>query len=280
MKSQSGDKAGNTVRAQVGQALDAAAILKQVNDEERHRRKAAEGDERKMPNRRLTSPEIAILDRLQASTVEALDVMAAGYPELLFALRRRLFTRLMHIERGTPAHRNKLKAERWQGQQGLCAMCNGPMEQKGSELDRLVAWKGYTTENTRLVDHDCHVADQKRKGFGDVEADIAERLDDLDEVASEVDTCEIMTDEGLGHDQRPCSKSPRPLSLPDDLRGNELNHVAERHPHYGPRSFRCLGRLPICNARLTSRSFRPERLQRHRIRLLGLRRQHWRPVGR
>ena len=149
-----------------------------------------------MPNRRLTPPEIASLNKLQASTVEALDAMATGDPELLFALRRRLFTRLMHLERGTPAHRNKLKAEQWQAQRGLCAMCNGSMEQKGSELDRFVAWKGYTTDNTRLVHHDCHVADQRRKGFSDVEADIAEHLDDLDAVASEVDTCEIMTDDG------------------------------------------------------------------------------------
>ena len=41
------------------------------------------------------------------------------------------------------------------------------MEQKGSELDRFKASDGYTVENTRLVHHECHVADQKAKGYSD-----------------------------------------------------------------------------------------------------------------
>lgn len=149
-----------------------------------------------MPNRRLTAPEIASLNALQAQTVDALDKLADGDPELLFALRRRLFTRLMHLERGTPAHRTKLKAEKWKTQGGRCAMCKESMPQKGSELDRFVAWKGYTPENTQLVHHECHVEDQRRKGFTDTEAEIVERIDELDEITSDLDSCEIQTADG------------------------------------------------------------------------------------
>ena len=46
------------------------------------------------------------------------------------------------------------------------------MEQKGSELDRGVARLGYTVEKTRLVHHECHVADHKAKGFTDTAAEI------------------------------------------------------------------------------------------------------------
>ncbi len=144
-----------------------------------------------MPNRRLTPSEIASLNSLQAQTVDALAKLAGEDPELLFALRRRLYTRLMHLERGTPAHRTKLKAEKWKAQGGICAMCDKNMPQKGSELDRFVAWKGYTAENTRLVHHECHVDDQRRKGFTDTEADIVERIDELDEIEADLDSCEI-----------------------------------------------------------------------------------------
>lgn len=149
-----------------------------------------------MPNRRLTPDEIASLNELQAQTVDALDKLAGQNPELLFALRRRLYTRLMHLERGTPAHRTKLKAEKWKTQGGFCAVCKKEMAQKGSELDRFVAWKGYTAENTRLVHHECHVEDQRRKGFTDTEADIVERINELDEIMSDLDSCEIRTADG------------------------------------------------------------------------------------
>ena len=118
-----------------------------------------------MPNRRLTLPEIASLNELQAVTVAALAFLAGDDGELLFALRRRLYTRLMHLERGTPMHRTKLKRVKWKSQNGLCELCGRAMDQKGSELDRFKASDGYTVENTRLVHHDCHVADQAEKGY-------------------------------------------------------------------------------------------------------------------
>jgi hypothetical protein len=44
-------------------------------------------------------------------------------------------------------------------------MCEEPMDVKGSELDRADPVDGYTAENTRLVHHACHWADQATKGF-------------------------------------------------------------------------------------------------------------------
>ena len=76
-----------------------------------------------MPNRRLTPSEIANLNELQDVTVAALKFLAGDDEELRCALRRRLYTRIMHLERGTPAHRTKLKAEKWRDQGGVCAMC-------------------------------------------------------------------------------------------------------------------------------------------------------------
>ena len=118
-----------------------------------------------MPNRRLTPSEIASLNELQDVTVAALKFLAGGDAELLFALRRRLYTRLMHLERGTPMHRTKLKKLKWKAQDGKCALCGKAMEQKGSELDRDVARLGYTVENTRLVHHECRVKDQAETGY-------------------------------------------------------------------------------------------------------------------
>ena len=65
-----------------------------------------------MPSRRLTSPEIAKLDELKRRVVADLTALADGDGFLLSALRRRLYARLMHMERETPADRNKLKAEK------------------------------------------------------------------------------------------------------------------------------------------------------------------------
>ena len=90
---------------------------------------------------------------------------AGGDPVLLLALRRRLFIRLIYWERGTPAERTKLKAVKHEAQGGLCALCAKPMDMKGSELDRADPVEGYTAENTRLVLHSCHQANQAAKGF-------------------------------------------------------------------------------------------------------------------
>lgn len=118
-----------------------------------------------MRNRRLTPEEIEKLNALQAGVVDKLSELAGDDPVLLFALRRRLYTRLMHMERGTPAERTRLKAKKWNDQGGKCALCGESMEQHGSELDRRYPVLGYTVENTQLVHHECHVRNQAEKGY-------------------------------------------------------------------------------------------------------------------
>jgi hypothetical protein len=91
--------------------------------------------------------------------------IAGADTELLFALRRRLIVKLTHDERGTPAHRNKLKSLKRIQQNGACAICLKPLPEKYAELDRFNASAGYTPENTRLVHHECHTADQAAKDY-------------------------------------------------------------------------------------------------------------------
>ena len=119
-----------------------------------------------MPNRQLTTNEIETIFRPLLNDVRRrLDELSGGDPSLLFALRRKLFKDLSYLERGKPMSRNKLKAFK-RGQQGnLCATCAKPLPEKGAELDRLNAQDGYTAENTRLVHHDCHVAQQQARNF-------------------------------------------------------------------------------------------------------------------
>ncbi len=120
-----------------------------------------------MPNRRLTKNEISFTTRLLDEVREELRKLSGGDPELLFAMRRRIYIRLMYDERSSPAERHKLKTKKWEEQKGLCAICDKEMPLKHSELDRTKASAGYTSENTRLVHHDCHVADQAAKKFND-----------------------------------------------------------------------------------------------------------------
>jgi len=94
-----------------------------------------------------------------------LHELSGGDARLMWALRRKLAKELVYIERSSPAARNKLKATMWAKQNGNCALCNHPMSQKGSELDRAEAFLGYVESNVRLVHHECHIKDQESKGY-------------------------------------------------------------------------------------------------------------------
>jgi hypothetical protein len=118
-----------------------------------------------MPNRKLSAVEIASAVKLHNSIRMRLDKLSAGDPELLFALRRRLIVKLTHDERGTPAHRNKIKRLKRAEQNGLCPICSKELPLKYAELDRFSASAGYTMGNTRLVHHDCHIQDQAGKSY-------------------------------------------------------------------------------------------------------------------
>jgi hypothetical protein len=118
-----------------------------------------------MPNRKLTTIEIAAAVELHNSIQKRLKKISSGDPELLFALRRRLIVKLTHDERGTPAHRNKIKRLKRAEQNGKCAICSEELPLKYAELDRFNASAGYTMQNTRLVHHDCHIKDQAEKAY-------------------------------------------------------------------------------------------------------------------
>lgn len=94
-----------------------------------------------------------------------LNRLSGGDDALLFALRRKLAKELMYLERSKPAQRKRLKSKMWKKQNGLCALCHQPMDVTGSELDRFKAIDGYTEDNVRLIHHECHIDDQRQKGF-------------------------------------------------------------------------------------------------------------------
>ncbi|MFZ2853453.1 MAG: hypothetical protein WAZ34_05000 [Rhodocyclaceae bacterium] len=119
----------------------------------------------------MTNPQLTKEQRTQLfaplfERVKAeLDTFSGGNTQLMWALRRKLAKELVYIERSTPAVRNKLKALMWAKQNGGCALCNKPMPQKGSELDRFEAYLGYVENNVRLVHHECHIKDQADKRY-------------------------------------------------------------------------------------------------------------------
>lgn len=71
----------------------------------------------------------------------------------------------MHLERSTPAVRSKLKMKKWIEQKGICPVCSQLLPEKHADLDRIEAFLGYTPENTRLVHHECHIAEMKEKKY-------------------------------------------------------------------------------------------------------------------
>jgi hypothetical protein len=119
-----------------------------------------------MPNPQLTNEQRERLFKPLFDLVRAeLQRLSEGDTNLLWALRRKLAKELVYLERGTPAHRNKLKALMWEKQNGVCALCEKSMPQKNSELDRCEAVLGYIESNVRLLCHDCHINDQDKKKY-------------------------------------------------------------------------------------------------------------------
>jgi hypothetical protein len=119
-----------------------------------------------MSTPRLTDRQRAqLFEPIFAATVAELERLSAGDPSVLWALRRKLTKELIYLERGTPQMRTALKHRKMAAQNGMCALCGQKLPPSGSELDRHIAFGGYTDENTRLVHHGCHVADQQRKKY-------------------------------------------------------------------------------------------------------------------
>jgi hypothetical protein len=118
-----------------------------------------------MPGIRLTPDQAAAANALLKYVRDQLKVMSSDDEQLHFSLRRRIYIRLSYDERGSPAHRKKLKERKWKEQRGKCASCSEDLPVSGAELDRLDAVAGYTPENTRLICHSCHRKQQAERGF-------------------------------------------------------------------------------------------------------------------
>lgn len=118
-----------------------------------------------MAIRKLSIEQNEAVDGLLEEVRERLDELSGADRELLFAYRRRIYLRLTHDERGTPAHRKKLKRAKMLEQDGKCQICGLPLPSTEAELDRFVASAGYTPENTQLVHHQCHRDQQRDRGF-------------------------------------------------------------------------------------------------------------------
>lgn len=118
-----------------------------------------------MANRRLTKHELELVDWLLAEIRGRIASLAGDDPELLFAYRRKLYKQLVYDERGTPASRNKAKDRQWAVQGGLCAICQQPLPEKYTVLDRTEAYKGYVPGNVRLIHDTCDRKAQKEKGY-------------------------------------------------------------------------------------------------------------------
>lgn len=115
--------------------------------------------------RKLTESERKLAKKILENTRRRIVEMADGDTNLLWAVRRYVYIRLQHDERGNPTQRKILKLKKWVAQKGKCAMCGKKLPEKGAELDRIYPMKGYTLANTRLVCQKCHRTDQEKKGF-------------------------------------------------------------------------------------------------------------------
>ncbi|MFA4226395.1 hypothetical protein P2C08_09040 [Xanthomonas perforans] len=89
-----------------------------------------------MANPRLTPEQLdlarALLDEVRARLVD----LSGGGKELLFAYRHKVYKELMHDERSKPMIRRRLKQLKMKEQQGICALCNELLPERGAVLDR------------------------------------------------------------------------------------------------------------------------------------------------
>ena len=118
-----------------------------------------------MANRNLTPVELEASRALLTNIRERLTSLAGGDAELLFAYRRKIAKELGYDERKHPMARRKLKAQKRKEQGGVCARCPDKLPERYAVLDRIVASKGYTAENTRLICEKCDREVQAERGY-------------------------------------------------------------------------------------------------------------------
>jgi ribosomal protein L44E len=119
-----------------------------------------------MANRQLTKTELSTLAHpLIAHVRQRLQKLSGGDAELLWVLRRKLAKELIYDERGKPMFRRKLKKRKSSEQNGRCAICHEALPDKCVVLDRLIAMRGYTSANTRLLCRECDFEVQSDRQF-------------------------------------------------------------------------------------------------------------------
>jgi hypothetical protein len=122
-------------------------------------------NEERRENRRLTPSEQDAAKQILGAARCRLEGAAQGDPELLFALRRYVYVRLTHDERGKPMQRRVLKLQKMADQRGLCALCRQPLPRRNAVLDRFNATDGYSASNTRVLCPTCDAAVQAERKF-------------------------------------------------------------------------------------------------------------------
>jgi hypothetical protein len=124
-----------------------------------------------MANPRMSDDELTTARQILNEVRNGISETTKGDQKFGFALRRYVYKKLSYDERGSPAHRAKLKKLKLIEQKGQCAYHRCPVPGKKlskddePELDRRDAIKGYTSENTEIVHHGCHRQSQVDKGF-------------------------------------------------------------------------------------------------------------------
>lgn len=116
-------------------------------------------------NRNLTASELESARKLLNEIRAKLDEMSGDDKGLRFALNRKVFKELSYDERESPAFRRRLKALKRKEQSEICPICEKALSELNAVLDRLIAEKGYTAENTRLIHAECDRRIQTERVF-------------------------------------------------------------------------------------------------------------------
>lgn len=120
-------------------------------------------------NPRLNDEQLVKANELLEEIRARIAEVSGGDDDLYFAYRRKVAKELTYDERGKPIHRKRLKFQLMRDQDGLCADCGKPLEEKGSILDRREAKLGYTKENVELIHPSCDQRRQEALGYTDAE---------------------------------------------------------------------------------------------------------------
>ena len=118
-----------------------------------------------MPNRQLTSEELAKANRLLDTIRAGLDALSGGDRELLFAYRRKIAKQLNYDERSSPMARRALKIIMRERQKGLCAACSTELPETYNVLDRFNAVDGYVEANVQLICEPCDREKQRKRNY-------------------------------------------------------------------------------------------------------------------